>query len=245
MRFPCATHLVIMAKGDRTIVERSLQELHNIVQNKLRMELAEEKTGIHRLEDGFTFLGYSFRRGPSLRTGKTSTIILPSRESAIKFRRKIKELTSSSTAHIDPDELITKLNYVIKGWGQYFRYGWVSRLFSKLDHYAHLRYGGWLKKKFRPHAKGKRKRGPRAGTWKWIYSRFLNRDITGRRRWDGGKYFLMLMTKELPPIKLMYYPNDVPTLYNKESTQTHFQKTGTGSQLVFGMEISVQRHRNW
>lgn len=240
-----ADDFVILARGDRTIAERSLQELNNIVQNKLRMELAEEKTGIHQLEDGFTFLGYSFRRGPSLRTGRTSTILLPSKESVIRFRRKIKELTSSSTAYMDPDELVTKLNYVMKGWGQYFRYGWVSSLFSKLDYYVNMRYGRWLKKKFRPHARGKRKRGPRTGTWKWIFRRFSNRDLTGRRRWDGGKHFLMLMAKELPSIKLMHLPNDVPTLYNKGPTQTHFQKIGTGFKLVLGMESSVQRHRNW
>ena len=32
----------------------------------LKMELAEEKTGICNARDGFVFLGYSFRRGKSL-----------------------------------------------------------------------------------------------------------------------------------------------------------------------------------
>ena len=62
-----ADDFIILVRGDRTIAEESLRELHDIVRNKLKMELAEEKTGIHKLEDGFNFLGYNFRRGSSLR----------------------------------------------------------------------------------------------------------------------------------------------------------------------------------
>jgi len=150
---------------------------------------------------------------------------------------------------MNPDDLIVKLNYVIRGWAQYFRYGWISDLFVTLDQYIHIRFGRWLKKKFRLHAKGRRKKGPRAGSWKWINGRFTSWDITGRCRWDGGKHFLMSMKKEIHPIKLMHLPNDVPTLFNKRPTtrQTRFllSRVGTGLKLVLGMENSVQRHRNW
>ena len=249
-----ADDLVILARGDRTVAEESLWELQNIVENKLGMRLAEEKTGIHELEEGFDFLGYTFRRGPSLRTrlskGKPSTIILPSKESELKFRRKIKELTSSSTADMSPDDLIAKLNYIIRGWAQYFRYGWVYGLFKRLDQYVHLRVGGWFKKKFRRHARSKKKKkGPFVGSWKWLYGRHTSRDVMGRRRWDGGKHFLISMRKEIRPIKLMHFPNDVPTLYNRTPTtkQTHFllDRVVTGLKFVLGMESSVQRHRNW
>ena len=254
VRFPCATHLVILVRGDRIVAEEAFRELQDIVENKLGMRFAEEKTGIHELEEGFDFLGYTFRRGPSLRTrlskGKPSTIILPSEESELKFRRKIKELTSSSTAYMSPDDLIAKLNYIIRGWAQYFRYGWVYGLFKRLDQYVHLRVGGWYKKKFRRHARSKKKKkGPFVGSWKWLYGRHTSRDVMGRRRWDGGKHFLMSMRKEIRPIKLMHFPNDVPTLYNRTPTtkQTHFRldKVVTGLKFVLGMESSVQRHRNW
>ena len=62
-----ADDFILLVRGDRTVAEESFRELQDIVQNKLRMELAEEKTGIHKLEDGFDFLGYNFRRGASLR----------------------------------------------------------------------------------------------------------------------------------------------------------------------------------
>jgi len=249
-----ADDFVLLVRGDRTIAKQALKELQDIVQTKLRMELAEEKTGIHKLEDGFDFLGYNFRRGPSLRTrfvkGKPSTIILPSKESVIKFRRKIKELTSSSTAYMNPDDLIAKVNRIVRGWGLYFRYGWVYCLFKKLDAFVHLRVGGWFKKKFRRHARSKkRKKGPFVGSWKWVYSRFTSRDVMGRRRWDGGKHFLISMRKEIHPIKLMHFPNDVPTLFNSKPTtrQTRFllDKVVTGFKFVLAMESSVQRHRNW
>ncbi len=63
-----ADDFVLLVRGDRTVAEEALRELQDIVENKLEMKLAEEKTGIHKLEDGFDFLGYNFRRGLSLRT---------------------------------------------------------------------------------------------------------------------------------------------------------------------------------
>ena len=65
-----ADDFIILVRGDKAVAEQALEELQYIVENKLKMELAEEKTGIHKLEDGFDFLGYNFRRGLSLRTRK-------------------------------------------------------------------------------------------------------------------------------------------------------------------------------
>ena len=149
---------------------------------------------------------------------------------------------------MNPDDLIYKLNRIIRGWGQYFRYGWVSNLFNKLDFYIHSRFGGWLKKKFKSHVRGKRK-GPRVGTWKWIYKRFTSREVTGRWRWNGGKHVLIRLRTVCPPIKLLHLPSKVPTLFKSKplTKQSRFllNKIGTGLGTILGMESSVQRHRNW
>lgn len=240
-----ADDFVLLVKGDRPVAEDAFDELRSVVESELQMELAEEKTGIHRLEEGFDFLGYTFRRGPSLRTRETSTILLPSKESVIRFSRKIKAMTSASMAFLTPSELIKRLNYIIRGWAQYFRYGWVSSTFSKLDRYVHLRFGSWLKKKFRIHARGKKKKGPRVGTWKWIFSRYIQRDINGKQRWGSGEDILALMRKSFPPKRLLFCVKDVPTIFTEITKQTRFQVSGSGLRLVLGMESSVERHKEW
>jgi RNA-directed DNA polymerase len=179
------------------------------------MEHAEEKTSIHQLEKCFNFLGYSFRRRPSLLTLRTSTILLHAKESQIRFCRKIKEMTSSSTAFVDPNYLIKKLNYNIKGWTQYFMFSWVSRLFTKLDCYLHLRFGDWLRKKFQPHAKGRKKRDPNVGTWKWLRSRYLHRDIYERLLWCVREG-IVIMGKSFSPIKSPFHVRNVPTMYSMD-----------------------------
>ena len=85
-----ADDFIILVKGNQEQAENELKRLRNFTRNTLKMELAEEKTGIRSLHEGFGFLGYNFIRGKSLRTRKESTILLPSREAIIKFPRKIK-----------------------------------------------------------------------------------------------------------------------------------------------------------
>jgi group II intron reverse transcriptase/maturase len=240
-----ADDFVLLAKGYRSIAEDALCELRSIVESDLKMELAEEKTGIHQLEDGFNFLGYTFRRGPSLRTRKISTILLPAKESMTRIYRKIKEMTSSSTAFMKPNDLIKKLNYIVRGWAQYFRYGWVSRQFAKLDFYLQHRFGRWLRKKFRPHPTGKKKRRSSTGSWKWIRSRFMRRDILGRQRWWGGEDYLDLLSRSFPPIRPLFLVRDIVTIYSRDFNQTCFRKPRMTHGSVLGMESSIQRHRNW
>jgi RNA-directed DNA polymerase len=118
-----ADDLVILVKGNKQDAIQVLKGLQDHIRNILRMELAEEKTGVHSLMEGFDFLGYNFRRGISLRTGKMSTIIRPSKEAEIRFRCKVKELTSISMTYQTLDERLRSLNRLIRGWGEYFRHG--------------------------------------------------------------------------------------------------------------------------
>ena len=241
-----ADDFVILVKGNEHDAKQALSDLRDFVRNTLKMELAEEKTGMHSLMEGFNFLGYNFRRGISLRTRKMSTIIRPSKEAEIRFRRKVKEVTSISTTYQTLDDLLRNLNRLIRGWGEYFRYGWVSRLFSKLDYYLFCQVGKWLKKKHKSLAKKKHRRHTtkfNRGTWDWIYHRYLQSDLTGHRRWTGGKVILSSLSKICPPRRLPVSTERVTTPYNNISStvQTHLLRFGTGHKTVLKMENLLQR----
>jgi group II intron reverse transcriptase/maturase len=241
-----ADDFVILVKGTKAQAEAGLAFLRDYVRDTLRMELAEEKSGVHSLWYGFDFLGYKFRRGLSLRTRKVSTILLPSKESVLRFRRKVKELTSLSTTYKSLDEVLHDLNNLIRGWGEYFRYGWVSRLFSKLDYYVWRRVGYWLRKKFRRRPKKKFRRQRRKyknGTWRWILHRFCRRDITGCRRWEGKTRHLTFLRRTCPPRRLSYFGKNISAPWETPmSTQVTLSSFATGHGLIRTMETLLQRH---
>jgi len=241
-----ADDFVILVKGSREQAEAGLAFLRDFVRTTLRMELAEEKSGVHSLWDGFTFLGYEFRRGYSLRTGKFSTILLPAKESVLRFRRKVKEICSKSTTYKSFDDILSELDKLIRGWGNYFRFGWVSRLFSKLDHYIWGRVGYWLRKKYprRPMKKHRgRKRKYKNGTWRWIFRRFCRRDITGRRRWEGKKNHLTFLRRACPSVYLPRFGKKVPAPWvTLCGTQVLLASFATGHGMVMEMEQVLQRH---
>jgi group II intron reverse transcriptase/maturase len=241
-----ADDFVILVKGTKVQAEAGLSFLRDYVRDTLHMELAEEKSGVHSLWEGFDFLGYKFRRGLSLRTRKVSTILLPSKESVLRFRRKVKELTSKSTTYKSLDDILYALNNLIRGWGNYFRYGWVSRLFSKLDYYVWDRVAHWLRKKYprRPKKKFRRqKRKYKNGTWRWINRRFCRRDITGRCRWEGECRYLTFLCRTCPPRRLPYFGKKIPAPWETPlGTQVMLASFATGHGLLSKMERLLQRH---
>jgi RNA-directed DNA polymerase len=227
-----ADDFVIIVKGTREHAIKALNDLRSFVEDNLKMELAEEKTGIRHLCDGFDFLGYHFRRGTSQCTGKPSTILLPSTESIIRFRRKVKEITSRSTAWKPLDRILRELNRLIRGWGQYFRYGWVSKLLNSLDFYTDMRVFRWLRKKHQ--------RRP----VKWLRRKYFWRDIMGRRRWYWRNTLLILLGQEYRPIRLPWSSENIFTPFMCNTPrQAKLLCYETGVGMVRLMETVLQRQR--
>ena len=178
-----ADDFVILVKGTKEQAEQALTELRGLVRTDLRMELAEEKTGIHSLEEGFEFLGFRIWRGTSQCTGRVSTVILPSKEAEIRFRRKVKEITSRRNLKEPLKEILYQLNRLILGWGNYFRWGWISKIYSKLDYYVWGRVRKWLRRKH-----------PQR-TWGWVRRKYLlpQRKFNNMRVWTDGDKTLISM----------------------------------------------------
>jgi hypothetical protein len=90
------------------------------------LRLSEEKTVITHIRDGFDFFGKTVRKFG------TQLIVQPSKAAAKSTREKIRALlrASRSTSY---DVLLSKLNRLLRGWGNYHLYvansqaGWQQR----------------------------------------------------------------------------------------------------------------------
>ena len=232
-----ADDFVILVKGTREQAEQGLEELRELVRTDLRMELAEEKTGIHSLEEGFEFLGFRVWRGTSQRTGRVSTVILPSKEAEIRFRRKVKEITSRRNGKLPLAAILAELNRLIRGWGNYFRWGWIFKMYAKLDYYIWGRVRKWLRLK---HPKR---------TWTWVRRKYLHpqRHLNGARIWTDGHVSLVKMKLVCRSYDSKTLSGKVVTPYSRpmQTSLTRYLKTSFNDNvyLISDMEKALQRRR--
>jgi RNA-directed DNA polymerase len=117
------------------------------------LELSEEKTLITHIDDGFDFLGWSFRKYHGKLLPK------PSKKSQKRIKEKIRNIFHSAAAWTQ-DDLIKKLNPVIRGWSQYHRHSVASKVFKDMDHEIWSMSWRWARR--RHSHKGK----------KWTYQRY-------------------------------------------------------------------------
>jgi RNA-directed DNA polymerase len=109
----------------------------------LGLHLHPDKTRIvhlHKGAEGFDFLGFHLRKcESSKRRGKWWLLRWPSKRAMASIRAKVRERTARRHAHLPMEWVVTNLNRVLRGWGNYFRYGNSSRQFMAIDSYVRLR----------------------------------------------------------------------------------------------------------
>jgi group II intron reverse transcriptase/maturase len=107
------------------------------------LRLHPDKTRIAHLRrgaEGFDFLGFHLRKRQSRRyPGKWYLHRWPSRRAMAAIRGKIRQRTDRRHAPLPIREVVINLNRVLRGWGEYFRYGNSSRQFAAVDSYVRLR----------------------------------------------------------------------------------------------------------
>ncbi len=90
--------------------------------------------------DGFDFLGFHLRLVRSQRYGKWYCQMWPSGRAMASIRAKVKAVTAPRYRLQQPiGVLVTELNPVLRGWGNYFQWGNSSRKFGEIDSYVRER----------------------------------------------------------------------------------------------------------
>ncbi len=128
----CATRE--QAEQARELVAATLQTLG--------LRLHPDKTGVVGLArgaEGFTFLGFAHRMRKSWKTGYWYLQKWPSPRAMASIRAKIRERTDRRLARLPLQWAVENLNRVLRGWGQYFRYGNSGQKFGAIDAYVHER----------------------------------------------------------------------------------------------------------
>ena len=116
-----ADDLVILCRKGKAA--EALQRLREIT-GKLKLAVNEEKTRICKVPEGeFDFLGYTFGRMYSARTGQARLGYRPSKKSIKHAVDSIHALTVRTGTWQETTELVDKLNRTLRGWANYFKVG--------------------------------------------------------------------------------------------------------------------------
>jgi hypothetical protein len=146
-----ADDLVICCSGSADLASAAMQHL----MERLALTVNANKTRVCRVpDDTFDFLGYTFGRCYSTKTGKAYLGTRPSRKRIARLCRAIRDETSRRWVSTEVRDRVTRLNRMLLGWSNYFRLGPVSKAYRAID--AHTRYQlrWWLGRKHKAPGRG-------------------------------------------------------------------------------------------
>jgi len=167
-----ADDFVICVAGRREHAEALIAEVEQVI-GPLGLKLSQEKTRVVSIEEGYDFLGFAIKRVRG-RHGRMVIHTYPSKRALQSVKAKVKQITKHTGPDQAPDQLLHRVNRVLRGWCNYFRHGVSSRTFAYLRHYAYWRVVGWLRRRHRKR------------NWSWLRRTYL------KERWpahDGVELF--------------------------------------------------------
>jgi len=118
---------------------------------RLGLTLNEEKSKIVDLRDGkegFDFLGFHVHRVKSRKYRKHFTQRWSSTKAMKSIRQKIREkISHRAVSNLSLEEVVKKINPLLRGWMNYFKYGNSGKKFREIDSYVQERLNIWFRKK--------------------------------------------------------------------------------------------------
>jgi RNA-directed DNA polymerase len=136
---------------------KQAEEAMRTLMGKLHLEINSEKTRLCRLsEETFDFLGYTFGRCHRSRGRGTYIGTRPSSKKIKGIIERISHRTERSTLQQETAEKVMELNAQLRGWGNYFCFGAVSKAYRAVDAHARHRLRQWLRRKHKHQASAHR-----------------------------------------------------------------------------------------
>jgi RNA-directed DNA polymerase len=174
----CDDFVIICATPARA--EQARRRVSDILA-PLGLRLNPDKTRIACLTrgaEGFDFLGFHHHKVESFRwPGHWYLQRWPSKRAMASIRAKVRNATDRRFGGTPWEIVVVNLNYVLRGWAAYFRYGNSARKFQDIDLYVHERLAilasrkhglpGWNLGRF---------------NWEWLKSLRVYR-LQGTTRW--------------------------------------------------------------
>lgn len=143
-----ADDFVVMAKHQseplKAFVETKIEQW-------LGLRINREKTRVVKLGEGkasLDFLGYTFRYDRDLRGQPWRYLnVEPSAKALGRERAKLREKTGVQRSFVPVVVLVQELNRHLKGWANYFSYGYPRRAFRKMNYYVRCRMAVHLRRR--------------------------------------------------------------------------------------------------
>ena len=121
--------------------------------SKLKLTVNEAKTHVCQMpQDAFDFLGYTFGRLYSPRTGGAYLGAKPSGKRVVRVCAEVSRLTDHRTTGLHVSQVVGSLNRTLDGWANYFCLGTVSRAYRAVEQHTCRRLRRWLAHKHKVHA---------------------------------------------------------------------------------------------
>jgi RNA-directed DNA polymerase len=163
------------------------------------LRLSEEKTTICHIDQGFDFLGYRIQRRRARGRQKRYVYTYPAKKALASIVDKVRVLTRRRHTNPSLEVLLHRLNPVLRGWTNYFRYGVASKTFSYLRAFVWRRVVRWLHKKH-----------PRLN-WKQLRRRYLN------GWWPTEREVTLFNPSAVSTVRYRYRGNTIPSPWPRQT----------------------------
>jgi group II intron reverse transcriptase/maturase len=141
-----ADDFVILCRSNAIEARKRMQA----IMTTLKLTVNEQKTRTCRVpEESFDFLGYTLGRCYSTKSGRAFIGTRPARKRVSAICQEISQMTQRESYWKPVEQMVEDLNRTLRGWGNYFCLGAVSRAYRAVDNHARHRLRQWLNGKHR------------------------------------------------------------------------------------------------
>lgn len=140
-----ADDFVVVIAGTRAHAEALLKEIAEVL-TPMGLRLSEKKTVITHIDEGFDFLGFRIQRRQKPGTQRRYVYTWPSKTSVARIKSAMRTL-SRLGRDLPLSILLYRINPVLRGWTNYFRYGVSAATFNYLRAFIWRRVVSWIRHK--------------------------------------------------------------------------------------------------
>jgi RNA-directed DNA polymerase len=136
-----ADDFVVLVFGNRDDTNTLREEIAHVLA-PLGLRFSEAKTRVVHLSEGFDFLGFRIQWKRKRGTDKWYVYVFIADRPVRSLKDKIRALTSRLSQQ-PPRDVLIRLNRIMRGWSNYFRYAVAKRVMQSLATFVWHRIARW------------------------------------------------------------------------------------------------------